>query len=111
MKKPGLFQRLQAKKAAGKSLVGVTWYSQENWAKVKSSATDADRFEESYQAWQIMAMTALSDIQKTGINAVPYNIIADELENWCLTHNKANNAAHRAEFVAEKLQAQSELPA
>jgi hypothetical protein len=56
-----------------------------------------------------MALAALSDIRKTGINAVQFYIVADELITWCQVNKKPNDAASRAEFVAEKLRTQGEL--
>lgn len=95
--------RLRLKKTMRQPVVGVSWYNEDNWARVKLAATDSERFEESYLEWLEMALDALANIQKTGINAVQFNIDADELLPWCLANKKANNAAARAEFIAEKL--------
>jgi methylthioribose-1-phosphate isomerase len=111
MKKPNRTERLRAKKKARSSVVGVTWYTEENWGKVKAAATDSERFEETYAEWNAIAIEAVADLKKAGANAVKFFVISNELLSWCLAHNKPNNAAARAEFVAEKLRVQGETDA
>jgi len=106
VKKLTLLERLRAKKQASTSVVGVTWYTEENWARVKSAATDSERFEATYTEWSAMAGKALADIRKGGVNAVKFFINSDDLLSWCRLHNKPNNAESHSEFVAEKLQSQ-----
>ena len=45
MNKPNPMQRLRAKNKARMPVAGVTWYTADNWARVKAAATDPDRFE------------------------------------------------------------------
>jgi FMN phosphatase YigB (HAD superfamily) len=111
MKKPSLLERLRAKKKTQSTVVGVAWYMEENWNKTKAAATDPERFEETYAEWSAVAIEAIADLKKTGMNAVKVLVISNELLPWCLAHNKPNNAASRAEFVAEKLRSQSEADA
>ena len=111
MKKPSLMERLRAKKKLRSTVVGVTWYTEENWSKVKAAATDPERFEETYAEWNAMAIEAVADLKKAGVNTVKFFVIPSELLPWCLLHNKPNNAASRAEFVSEKLRSQSETDA
>ena len=83
-------------------LVGVGWYTEVDWAKVKASAVDAERFEASYAEWVEMAKQALADLRATGIAAEESYVKASELLAWCLAHNEPNDAAARTEFVAEQ---------
>jgi len=84
-------------------VVGVVWYSADQWDLVKASAADPETFEDSFQEWLAVAEAALKDLLAVGIVGKPYLIHADELPAWCLAQGKPNNAASRAEFVAEKL--------
>ena len=92
---------LKPKTVSSKLAVGVGWYTHENWTKVKAAATDPDRFEETYQEWIEMAEKALREIRLAGVNAEKFNINSEDLLAWCLAHDKANNAASRAEFVSQ----------
>ena len=111
MKKPSFVERLRAKKKARATVVGVTWYTEENWSKVKAAATDPERFEETYAEWSTMAIEAVADLKKAGVNTVKFSVVPNELLPWCFAHNKPNDAASRAEFVSEKLRSQSEADA
>lgn len=86
-------------------LVGITWYTAETWAQVKASATDPERFENSFPEWEAMAVSARRDLQRAGVRAVECQIIPQELFDWCALHGKINNAEARAEFVSEKMRA------
>jgi hypothetical protein len=108
MKKPSILERLRAKKKATSSVVGVTWYTEENWRRVKAAATDPERFEETFAEWSAMAVEAFADLRRAGVSPVKVLVESNELLSWCLLHNKPNNAASRAEFVSERLRAQHE---
>lgn len=105
MRKPPLLERLRAKKRSQSIVAGVTWYIEETWAQVKASASDPERFEESFPEWEAMAISALSKLRSSGVRAVEFHIIPQELFAWCALNSKVNNAASRAEFVSEKLKA------
>jgi hypothetical protein len=81
--------------------VGVSWYEEAEWAKVKASAVDSRLFEETFGEWQEMAEKALSELRGAGIKPNKCYIKAEELHAWCLAHGKKNDAAARSEFVSE----------
>jgi len=80
--------------------VGVGWYTEDEWAKVKAAAVDADRLEETYAEWLQMAEHALAELRATGIAAEKSYVKASELLAWCLAYNKPNDSASRAAFVS-----------
>jgi len=82
--------------------VGVGWYTEEEWAKVKAAAVDAERFEASYSEWVQMAEDSLAHLRATGIMAERSHVNADALLAWCLAHGKRNDGAARAEFVSDQ---------
>ena len=94
-------QWLKPKLVPSKLAVCVGWYTEESWTKVKATAIDPDRFEESFQEWTYMAEKALRDLRIAGVNAEKFNIKAHELLAWCLAHDEPNCAASRAEFVSQ----------
>ena len=94
-------QWLKPKFIPSKLAVCVGGYTEENWTKVKASAIDRDRFEETIQEWTYTAEKALRDLQIAGVNAEKFNIKAHELLAWCLAHDKSICAASRAEFVSQ----------
>ena len=110
MKKQSLIERLRAKKGAHSTVLGVTWYSAENWSRIKATAVDPERFEATFAEWQAMAHEALTDMRKGGVEPIKVSITYEELLPWCLVHKKPNNAASRAEFVSQKLRKDHEAP-
>ena len=82
--------------------VGVGWYTEGEWVKVKAAAVDAERFEDTYAEWVEMAETALAELRATGVAAEKSHIRALDLLAWCLMHNKPNDGASRAEFVSQQ---------
>ncbi|MCU0735273.1 MAG: hypothetical protein MUF20_07090 [Methylotetracoccus sp.] len=82
--KPGLLDRLRRKKNLREQRrLGVCWYTED--------------------AWSIMADAALDDLVKTGLRPVKVLVEANAFKAWCVAHNKPNDAASRAAFVAEML--------
>ena len=81
--------------------VGVAWYTEQEWAKVRSAALDSERFESSYSEWVAMAEQALGEMLARGVMAEKCYVKSDALLAWCLAHGRPNNAASRAAFVSE----------
>ena len=105
MRKAPLLERLRAKKRSQSLMVGVAWYTEDTWKQMKSSAADPGVFEESFSEWEAIAKTALREIRSTGVRVVECRIIPEEFFAWCSLHNRSNDAAARAEFVAENIKA------
>lgn len=82
--------------------VAVAWYTESEWARVKATATDPERFEASFKEWQAMAEDAVADIRKAGVVLEKYFIKADQLLAWCMLHNLENNSDARTEFVCAR---------
>ena len=72
--KPKLPQWLKPKLVPSKLAVCVGWYTEENRTKVKASAIDPDRFEETFQEWTYVAEKALRDLRIAGVNAEKFSI-------------------------------------
>ena len=87
--------------SAQRMVIGVTWYAEQEWAKVKAASVDPERFEATYAEWIAMAEKVLSEMLARGIIAEQCSIKSDALLAWCLARNKPNNAAARAEYVSE----------
>lgn len=104
MKKPSLIERLRAKRAPREdSVLGVAWYTEEQWARVKSSAADPENLEPTFSEWVKMAEEALREIRRGVRNPIKIQIDAGELVAWCLVHGKASDSSARAEFTSHKM--------
>jgi hypothetical protein len=105
MRKPSLDQRIKAKRRSQAMIIGVTWYTEETWAQVKANATDPECFEQSFQKWKAIAISARREFQRSGVRALECRINPQEFFAWCALNSQENNATSRAEFVSEKLTA------
>ncbi|MFA6921130.1 MAG: hypothetical protein WC216_04755 [Gallionella sp.] len=108
MKQPPVLQRLRAKKRSQSLLIGVTWYTEETWGEVKATATDPERFEDSYLKWKAMAIKAQREFLRSGVRAIECQIVPEKFAAWCMLNNQENNATSRAEYVSETLTAAME---
>ncbi len=106
MRKPTRQQSIRAKKRSQSLIVGLTWYNEETWAEVKSTATDPECFEDSFLKWKAIAVKTQREFQRSGVRAIEYQIVPPDFFAWCAQNNQENNSASRAEFVSEKLSAQ-----
>jgi len=88
-------------------VTGVAWYTSSEWARVKATALDPERFEASFEEWFAMAEKALADLRKAGVDAQKYLVSAQELREWCAEKGVSNDAAARSRFVSEKLRSHS----
>ena len=93
-------QRLESRRTV---ITGMAWYTPSEWARVKTTAVDPERFEATFAEWEAMAEGGLAELRKAGLLAQKCLIDAAELEKWCAARGARNDAAARAEFVSEKL--------
>jgi hypothetical protein len=103
-KKPPLLQRLRQKKQVRKRIVtGVCWYTEGQWARLKETATDPERFEATYEEWSAMAEGELLHLSKAGIIPAKVLIDPDAFSAWCKEKSIPNDASARAEYVSIQL--------
>lgn len=111
MRKPTLYQSLKAKNRSQAMVIGLTWYTEETWAKVKATATDPECFEDTFAKWKAMAVAASREFQRSGVMALECQIDPEEFFAWCAQEGQENNSTSRGEFVSEKLSAAHNKPA
>lgn len=108
MKKSLTMRRQLLKKQSLPMEVGVTWYTQEAWARIKAAARDPDRFEATHAQWLAMASKVFADLKAKGVPVVKFHIEPDEFQAWCIVRGKVNDAPARAAFVAEQIRQRQE---
>ncbi|MBA3024228.1 MAG: hypothetical protein KJ572_09085 [Gammaproteobacteria bacterium] len=102
-KRAAMFRSLRAKHRQQAMIVGVVGYTAETWAQVKATATDPQCFEETFERWKDVAVSARREFQRSGVQAVEYQIEPQVFAAWCVQQQQQNDAKARAEFVSEKL--------
>ena len=87
--------------------VGVAWYDERNWERVKGSSTDPELFEATFDEWVAMAEKTLGNLLAAGVVAEKVLVDAGDLLAWCLAKGLTNGRAARAKFVSQQLQRKS----
>jgi hypothetical protein len=84
-------------------VVGVAWYREADWPRVKKTFPDADELHDSYAEWLESAEDALKQIKSTGVAAEPFILDIDDFLGWCLIQGRPSDAKARSEYVAQRL--------
>lgn len=95
---------LRKKKKQRKVMVtGVCWYTESQWARLKSTAADPERFESTFADWTAMAEKQLLALKKAGIFPVKVLTDPDDFFGWCEETSRCNDASARAEYVSIRM--------
>ena len=95
-------KRLQPKKS-GASVVGVAWYREADWPRIKELFPDADKLHDTYAEWLKFAEESVKRLSRSGVIVEPFIIDIDDFLGWCLVHSRPRDAKARTEYVVEKL--------
>jgi hypothetical protein len=87
--------------------IAFCWYEPDNWLKVKKSAADADKQDDTYGEWKANANRAIREIRAEGLNVTKIAIKAEEFLAWCHENEIPNDGDARSRFAVMKLQERS----
>ena len=102
------FRRYAAKRnKKTQPVVGIPWYTKDNWYKMKALADDKDRFHESYDHW--LATTDKSIVILTNRGKLFERLDVDPIQYafWCsknsIGKNKKTRTAYTQHLLAKKI--------
>ena len=84
-------------------VIGVAWYSLEQYDRLREISADADNLEDTYEEWKASAENALKTFSASGAVAYKVAVDVEELLKWCNSKNRQVDGAARSEFAWEKL--------
>jgi hypothetical protein len=96
-------KKRQSKKRGAGMAVGVAWYREADWPRIKELFPDADLLHETHAEWLKFADESVKRLARTGMTVEPVVIDIDDFLGWCLIHNRPRDAKARTEYVTEKL--------
>jgi hypothetical protein len=79
--------------------VGVSWYTREDWTKLKAIFEDADSLPASYADWLAFAEISLQALAHQGISAYKVYIIPEEFAAWCEERGLRKNGLARMQYA------------
>ncbi len=85
-------------------LIGVAWFCEEEWLKLREVVDDKTKMEDSYDAWRAGAEQLMVDLLLRGVQAEPVNIRVEELVDWCQENERPVNANAASDYVTERTQ-------
>lgn len=89
------------------TIMRVAWFTEAEWNKLTEIVPDRSTLDDTFQAWEKSADTAIKMLQDRGITAVPVLIAVAELQAWCEEQGREADGAARAAYVSHLLQNQS----
>jgi hypothetical protein len=86
------------------TVLGVAWYTREQYESLLKLANDRDNLEDTYEDWQAAAEKMMVQLSRPGVLPWKVHIDVDELVFWCKDHNRPIDGAARTMFVADMLE-------
>ena len=98
-------------KAGGKALhVGVAWFDEVEWEKLRQVTADAEDLGASYQDWCAQAEETIARVASEGHQIEKVPIQVEQLLGWCVAEGRPLDQAARAEYAVERLRKMHEEP-
>jgi hypothetical protein len=88
--------------------VGVAWYAEAEWERVREVVADPETLESCYAEWLKVAREGLRELARAGIVAEQVPVRVGELEAWCQQQGRPLDASARSAFAAELLRRRHE---
>jgi hypothetical protein len=84
-------------------VIGLGWYSREQWEALTKVVPDRSELDDTYEEWEAQATGALHMLAAQGAQSVKVQIDVQELVAWCQRMGCPANGAARADFVSHLL--------
>ena len=84
--------------------IGVCWYKEEQWERLKEIVADTESLEDTYQQWRKDAEKALSQLRANGLNVKKVSVDTEEMLIWANEHGRSLDGEARSEYAVYILQ-------
>jgi hypothetical protein len=84
-------------------LVGVAWYTPEQWERLKQVAADAEALDDTHADWLKNASRQVQWFKQDGFQVVEVPIDVEAWVAWCHENGKALDGAARSQFTSEQV--------
>jgi hypothetical protein len=79
MKKHSLLDRPHTTNARqSEAVVGICWYSSQDWESIKADAADPEVFENTFSEWEAMALQSFARLRRAYPKLVKVNVTTDQ---------------------------------
>ncbi len=87
----------------GDMKVGVAWYAEAEWQRLRQVAADPEVLEATYADWLKVVEKSLRELAASGVVAERVDVTVAELQQWCEQEGCRLDASARSAFAAELL--------
>ena len=85
----------------GLRAVGVVWYREADWPRLRALLADADELPDTYAEWLASAEGLLTQLRRDGIAAERVPLDPGVFSAWCVTRGLALDAQARSRYASE----------
>ena len=85
-------------------VIGIVWYTAEEWRRVRDASADPEVWESSYEEWLPVAQKAERDVAADGHRVCRVHVTSRELIDWCAAEHVPLDATARSHFVRIRLE-------
>ena len=96
-------KKQQQKKAKPAMVLGVAWYREADWARIKALFPDADELHGTHAEWLKSAKESVERLNRPDVIVEPFIIDIDDFLGWCTFHSLPRDAKARSEYGGAKL--------
>jgi hypothetical protein len=90
-------------------MIGVAWYREHDWPRVKSEFPDAADLHDTHEQWRRETESAINQLTALGYIVTPVTIDIDEFIGWCMVRGRKRDGKARSEYVTEKMGANQQV--
>ncbi|MBI5193797.1 MAG: hypothetical protein HZA08_10205 [Nitrospirae bacterium] len=83
--------------------IGIASYREDQWGLLKSTASDPEVIENTYQEWLENTGRVIEDLKKNDYEPVKVDFDVKRFNDWCQINNKTPNGESRSEYVGHLL--------
>ena len=94
---------LSRKRTQRKPILGVAWYTSEQWDRLKVLADDPEAMDDTHNDWLQNATGHVRGLKQQGFQVVKVPLDVGEWVAWCKKNGKELNGAARSEFTSQKV--------
>ena len=100
-------KKIQKKNDESRLVLGVCWYTPEEFIKMKQTAIDGNNFEDTYEEWRQFVEKTMKVLKRQGVNPSKVYVKTEDFKWWCKKNNLSTDGPARTRYVAEILKSEN----
>ncbi len=85
-------------------VIGVCWYKEEQWERLKEIVADPEGIEDTYKQWKVDAEKTINELRNNGENVKKVSVDTEKMLLWANENNRPINGETRSEYAVYLLQ-------